>query len=97
MVTRTSIMETLDKVVYGPNPITTKYTISSFEKIFFDIKMSFVDRPFLSCAFVVAAIFGVYSWLRSRSRRSRSYLFPRDDSMGLKDGLLGQPNNAKAD
>ncbi|KAH7150003.1 hypothetical protein B0J13DRAFT_471789 [Dactylonectria estremocensis] len=97
MVSRTSIMETLDKVVYGPNPITTKYTISSFEKFFFDIKMSFVDRPFISCGIVVAIIYGVYSWFRGRGRRNRGYLFPRDDSLGLKDGLLGQSNNAKAD
>ncbi|KPM38882.1 hypothetical protein AK830_g7673 [Neonectria ditissima] len=97
MVSRTFIMETLDKIIYGPNPIPTKYTISSFEKFFFDIKMSFVDRPFVSCGFVVAVIFGVYTWIRGRGRRSRGYLFPREDSMGLKDGLLGQSNNAKAD
>ncbi|KAK7418371.1 hypothetical protein QQX98_003991 [Neonectria punicea] len=97
MVSRTFIMETLDKIVYGPNPIPTKYTISSFEKFFFDIKMSFVDRPFVSCGIVVAVLFGIYTWIRGRGRRSRGYLFPREDSMGLKDGLLGQSNNAKAD
>ncbi|KAK7431431.1 hypothetical protein QQZ08_001921 [Neonectria magnoliae] len=97
MVSRTFIMETLDKIVYGPNPIPTKYTISSLEKVFFDIKMNFVDRPFVSCGIVVAVLFGIYTWTRGRGRRSRGYLFPREDSMGLKDGLLGQSNNAKAD
>jgi protein disulfide-isomerase len=96
MVSHTSIMDTLDKIVYGPNPISPKYTISSFAKFFFDIKMNFVDYPFLSIGFVVAVGFGLYSWFRNRTRRSRGTFF-RDDNMGLKDGLLGQNGNAKSD
>ncbi|KAL6914068.1 hypothetical protein ACHAPO_002516 [Fusarium lateritium] len=96
MVSHTSIMDTLDKIVYGPNPISPKYTISSFAKFFFDIKMNFVDHPFLSIAFVFAVGFGLYSWFRNRTRRSRGTFF-RDDNMGLKDGLLGQNSNAKSD
>ncbi|KAJ4270048.1 hypothetical protein NW762_001721 [Fusarium torreyae] len=96
MISHTSIMDTLDKIVYGPNPISPKYTISSFAKFFFDIQMSFVDHPFLSIGFVIAASFGIYSWFRNRTRRSRGTFF-RDDSLGLKDGLLGQNGNAKSD
>jgi protein disulfide-isomerase len=98
MVTRVSIMDTLEKVVYGPNPIEAKYTLSSFSKFFFDIKMHFIDRPIVSIGFVVAIIFGVWTWIRRSSRSRTSYLFPRnDDSMGLKDGLLGQSMSTKAD
>ncbi|KAM5378693.1 hypothetical protein ACJZ2D_004329 [Fusarium nematophilum] len=97
MVSHTSIMETLDKIVYGPNPISPKYTMSSFYKFFFDIKMSFVDRPLLSCGFLVAIGFAVYSWVRNRTRRARGTFFRMDDSLGLKDGLLGQNGNAKSD
>ncbi|KAM0432765.1 hypothetical protein ACHAPT_004467 [Fusarium lateritium] len=97
MISHTSIMDTLDKIVYGPNPISAKYTINSFAKFFFDIQMSFVDRPFLSCGFVVAVGFGVYYWFRNRNRRARNTFFRMDDSLGLKDGLLGQNGNAKSD
>lgn len=90
-------MDTLDKIVYGPNPISPKYTIGSFAKFFFDIKMNFVDRPFLSLGFVIAVAFGAYTWFRNRTRRSRGTFFRMDDSMGLKDGLLGQNSNAKSD
>ncbi|KAH6958313.1 hypothetical protein DER45DRAFT_483909 [Fusarium avenaceum] len=97
MISHTSIMDTLDKIVYGPNPISPKYTIGSFAKFFFDIKMNFVDRPFLSLGFVIAVAFGAYTWFRNRTRRSRGTFFRMDDSMGLKDGLLGQNSNAKSD
>ncbi|KAF4979873.1 hypothetical protein FZEAL_4007 [Fusarium zealandicum] len=97
MISHTSIMDTLDKIVYGPNPISPKYTLNPFAKFFFDIQMSFVDRPFLSCGFVVTVGFAVYTWFRNRTRRSRGTFFRMDDSMGLKDGLLGQPNNDKSD
>lgn len=97
LISHTSIMDTLDKIVYGPNPISPKYTINSFAKFFFDIQMSFVDRPFLSCSVVVAIAFGVYYWFRNRTRRARGTFFRMDDSLGLKDGLLGQNGNAKSD
>ncbi|KAH6895451.1 hypothetical protein B0T10DRAFT_216620 [Thelonectria olida] len=98
MVTRVSIIDTLEKVVYGPNPIETKYTLSAFSKFFFDIKMSFIDRPIVSIGFVVAIVFGVWTWIRRSGRSRSSYLFPHnDDSMGLKDGLLGQSMSTKSD
>ncbi|CZR37214.1 hypothetical protein LB506_006499 [Fusarium annulatum] len=97
MVSHTSIMDTLDKIVYGPNPISPKYTIGTLAKFFFDIKMNFVDHPFLSMGFVIAVGFGLYSWIRNRTRRSRGTFFRMDDSLGLKDGLLGQNGNDKSD
>lgn len=97
MVSHTTIMETLDKVIYGPNPITPKYTISTIHKFFFNIQMSFIDRPLISCGFVVAIGFALYSWVRNRSKRSRGTFFRLDDNAGLKDGLLGQNGNAKSD
>ncbi|KAF5019212.1 hypothetical protein F66182_8786 [Fusarium sp. NRRL 66182] len=97
MISHTSIMDTLDKIVYGPNPISPKYTIGSLAKFFFDIKMNFVDHPFLSLGFVIAVSFGIYTWFRNRTRRSRGTFFRMDDSLGHKDGLLGQNGNAKSD
>lgn len=101
LVSRTSIMETLDKVVYSPQVIKPKLTISAFEKIFFDIRVTFSEHPLLSIGCVAGVAFGAFSWFRGRTRRARGGHFLLDDTIGireLKDGLLGQNNgNAKAD
>lgn len=100
LVSRTSILETLDKVVYTPQALKPKLTISSFEKIFFDIRLSFTEHPYLSFGCIVSIAFGVYSWLRGRSRRGRGH-FRLEDSISIrdfKDGFLGGSNgNTKAD
>lgn len=100
LVSRTSILETLDKVVYTPQALKPKLTISPFEKVFFDIRLSFTDHPYLSLGCVVGIAFGVFSWLRGRSRRGRGH-FRLEDSISIRDfkeGFLGGSNgNTKAD
>ncbi|KAM0251135.1 hypothetical protein ACHAQJ_008305 [Trichoderma viride] len=100
LVSRTSILETLDKVVYTPQALKPKLTISSFEKVFFDIRLSFTEHPYLSLGCIVGIAFGVFSWLRGRSRRGRGH-FRLEDSISIrdfKDGFLGGSNgNTKAD
>lgn len=95
-------METLDKIVYAPHVIKHKLTVSTIEKIFFDIKTAFVEHPYLSMGCVIGMAFGIFSWLRSRSRKARGGHFRLDDNMGirdLKEGLLGMNGiqNTKAD
>ncbi|OTA00444.1 PDI related protein Eps1 [Trichoderma parareesei] len=100
LVSRTSILETLDKVVYTPQALKPKLTISSFEKIFFDIRVSFTEHPYLTLGCIVGIAFGAFSWLRGRSRRGRGH-FRLEDSISIrdfKDGFLGGSNgNTKAD
>lgn len=100
MVSRTSIMETLDKIVYGPHVIKHKLTVSTIEKIFFDIKVAFVEHPYLSMGCVLGITFGTMSWLRGRARRARGGHFRLDDGINqFKEGLLGMNGNGnqKAD
>ncbi|KAF4587466.1 disulfide isomerase [Ophiocordyceps camponoti-floridani] len=99
LVSRTSIMETLDKIVYGPNVIKPKLTISAPEKMLLDIRIALMEHPLLTLGCVVGISFGVVSWIRGRNRRRGGH-FRLDDSMGikeLKDGLLGGNGNHKAD
>ncbi|KAK1256034.1 hypothetical protein MKX07_008293 [Trichoderma sp. CBMAI-0711] len=100
LVSRTSILETLDKVVYTPQALKPKLTISSFEKIFFDIRVSFTEHPYLTLGCIVGIAFGAFSWLRGRARRGRGH-FRLEDSISIrdfKDGFLGGSNgNTKAD
>ncbi|KAI1436320.1 thioredoxin-like protein [Xylaria sp. CBS 124048] len=96
---RVSILETLSKVISNPPMIKPKLTISSFEKIFFDIKMAFVEHPYLAIGCIAGVGFGVISLFRSRQRRSRSP-FRLDETLPIreiKDGLLGTTANGKND
>lgn len=102
LVSRTSIMETLDKIVYGPQVIKPKLTVSFVEKIIWDLRTVVAEHPWLSLGCTVGIILGGYSWLRSRSRRARAGHFRLDDNMGMKkefnNGFLGAANgNQKAD
>lgn len=76
MVTRSSIMETLEKVVYGPNTIETKYTLSVVGRFFFNIRMNFTDRPVFSIGFAVILLFGIWTWIRRSGRSRTAFLFP---------------------
>ncbi|KAI1111793.1 thioredoxin-like protein [Nemania sp. NC0429] len=96
---RVSILETLSKVTTNPPIIKPKLTISSFEKIFFDIKMNFVEHPYLTFGCIAGIAFGLISWLRGHQRRNRS-AFKLDESLPikeLKDGFLGNTANGKND
>lgn len=102
LVSRTAIMETLDKIVYSPQVIKAKLTISFIEKIFFDLRVTFRDHPILSLLSVIGIAYGAFTFFRSRRGRRGGH-FRLDDSLGgmrdYKDGLLGGSANAntKAD
>jgi protein disulfide-isomerase len=92
MASRTSILETLPKVVVSPPKIKPKSTISNFEKFFFDIRGAISGHPFLSIGFIAGMVVSAFTWGRKRLRRSRGY-FRLDE----KDGLLGGNMNGKVD
>lgn len=98
LVSRTSIMETLDKVVYGPNPIKPKYTVSFIEKIFYEIKMAFIEHTFVTILTIIVCAYIIITWYRGSTskNRTRGMSFRHDDPKGMKemkDGLLGSPSS----
>ena len=101
LVSRTSIMETLDKVVHSPHLIRPKLTVSILQKIFIDFRNTFSEHPYLSFGFLVAFMLSTASWYRNRIRRGRAGHFRLDESMAgirdFKDGFLGHNGNTKAD
>ncbi|CCF45592.1 thioredoxin [Colletotrichum higginsianum] len=101
LLSRTSILETINKVVTSPPKIKPKLTISSFEKIFFDMRVTFVEHPYLTLGCIVGLAFGAFSWFRSRARRGRGGHFRLEESWGnkelMKEGLLGPNGNGKVD
>ncbi|KAH6673784.1 hypothetical protein B0J14DRAFT_512544 [Halenospora varia] len=93
MASRTSILETIGKVVKNPPAIKPKTTISKFEKFFFDLRGAFSGHPFLSVGVIAGMVLGVMMWGRGRMRRNRGGFFRLDE----KDGLLGGGMNGKVD
>lgn len=96
---RTSILETISKVTASPPEIKPKLTISSFEKIFFDIRMTFTEHPYLSGGCVLGLTLGVVSLFRGRLRKNRG-AFRLEDNLPIKEireGLLGNTVNGKTD
>lgn len=92
---RTSILETINKVTANPPKIKPKLTISSIEKVFFDIRITFTEHPYLSMGCILGIAFGCFSWYRGRVRRGRGH-FRLDDNS--KAPILGANiNGAKVD
>jgi protein disulfide-isomerase len=90
---RTSILETIPKVVASPPKIKPKSTISNFEKFFFNVRGAISGHPFLSIGVIAGIVLGAVMWGRGRIRRSRGGFFRLDE----KDGLLGGNTNGKVD
>ena len=95
------LLETINKVTANPPKIKPKLTISSIEKIFFDIRVAFLEHPFLTIGCILGLTLGAASWFRGRLRRTRGY-FRLEDNLGMKEfklpGLLGGANtNGKVD
>lgn len=84
---RTSILETLNKVTASPPKIKPKLTISSIEKVFFDMRVTFSEHPYLTLGCFVGLSLGIASWFRGRVRWSRGH-FRLEDSLGRKDFKL---------
>ncbi|KAK5998464.1 putative C3D6.13c-like protein [Cladobotryum mycophilum] len=100
LVSRTSIMETLDKIVYSPHVLKPKLTVSYIEKIFLDIRSAFTDHPYLTLGCIAALVYGSYTWFRGRTRPRRGHF--RLDSRNVRDfkdvGFLGTGSaDTKAD
>ncbi|KFY19345.1 hypothetical protein V491_04485 [Pseudogymnoascus sp. VKM F-3775] len=91
---RTSILETVPKVITSPPKIKPKYTISNFSKVFFDIRRGAGAHPILTIGLLVAIILAAVGFGRKK-RRSRGGFFRLDDEKNL--GLLGGDGNGKVD
>ena len=98
MPSRTSILETLPRVVNNPPRLTPKSTIGTFENVIFQTRNFGTYHPYLSVIVLIGAVIGLLALLRngptirkSLSRSSSGYF-----KLDGKEGLLGAPNG-KAD
>lgn len=93
IASRTSILETIPKIVSSPPKIKPKSTISKFEKFFFNIRGKINGHPYFSILSLVGIALGALTWSKGRARRNRGGYFKLDD----KDRLLNMGNNGKVD
>jgi protein disulfide-isomerase len=88
---RTSNLETNNKVTASPPKLKPKLTIGFFSKILFDIKTTFKEHPYLSAGCVLGVAFGALSLLKGRiARRAKGdakapLLGATSSSSGKKD------------
>jgi protein disulfide-isomerase len=90
---RTSILETINKVTANPPKLKPKLTIGFLEKIVFDVKTTFKEHPYLSSGCVLGIAFGCLSLFRGRIRKPRGGHFRLDDAAGNRAPLLGVSAN----
>ncbi|OWP03542.1 hypothetical protein B2J93_7560 [Marssonina coronariae] len=91
MASRTSILETIPKVVASPPKIKPKSTISNFQKFFFDIRGAIKGHPLFAVAILAGIFIGATWFTKGRTRPSRGGYLRLEE----KDGLLGGPANGK--
>jgi protein disulfide-isomerase len=93
MASRTSILETLPKVISSPPALKPKSTIGSIQLLIFDISGAISSHKILSIIVLIGTVLFGLAFLRRRIRRNRGGFFRLDE----KDGLLGGSNNGKVD
>ncbi|OQV07477.1 hypothetical protein CLAIMM_11904 [Cladophialophora immunda] len=98
MPSRTSILETLPRIVANPPKLTPKSTIGAFENIFFQIRNFGTYHPYLSFGLLIISVILLFWVLRNGSTIKRT--LSRNSSgyfhLDGKEGLLGT-TNGKAD
>ncbi|KIW32365.1 protein disulfide-isomerase domain [Cladophialophora immunda] len=98
MPSRTSILETLPRIVANPPKLTPKSTIGAFENVFFQIRNFGTYHPYLSFGLLIISVILLFWVLRNGSTIKRT--LSRNSSgyfhLDGKEGLLGT-TNGKAD
>ena len=102
---RTSILETLPRVVNSPMRLTPKSTIGVFENVIFQTRNFGTYHPWVSGVILLAAVVGLFYILRNGERVRRGLSSSRNSSGyfrldGKEGGLLnggGGGGNGKAD
>lgn len=93
---RTSILETLQKITQDPPKIAPKYTTNSIAMIFFELRQASRKHPWIATIVFIGALIAAATYGRGRIRRSRGGT-GGFHILGEKDGLLGSNSNGKSD
>ena len=97
MPSRTSILETLPKVVASPPKISSKSSTGVIQRIFFGLRGAATGHPWVSLGMLIGIVIGTLTWGRGRmksgKKRSSGGFFQLDG----KEGILNGGGYGKAD
>lgn len=93
MASRTSILETIPRVVSSPPTLKAKSTVGTIELFFFDLGAAISHHKIRSLIILIGIVFFGLAALKRRIRRNRGGFFRLDE----KDSLLGSGSNGKVD
>lgn len=107
---RSSILETLPKVVSSPPKLKPKSTMTTIGRLFFELRRALSNHPYLMLGGLLGLLVTLASWGRRRMRRGRGLGASMNSSshgagffrLDGKDGLLasaglGGGQNGKVD
>lgn len=96
MPSRTSILETLPKVVANPPKLSSKSSTGIFQQIFYTLTGPFTSHPWISLGLMIGVALTVSVWgkeIIKRTKRGTGGFFHLDG----KEGLLNGGGYGKAD
>ncbi|MCJ1393692.1 hypothetical protein MMC18_006568 [Xylographa bjoerkii] len=94
---RTSILETLSKVIYDPLKISPKYTTGALQRTFYQAKGASASHPWLSFGLCAGGLIVLAYWGRGRIRRARGSTNGGFFQLDGKEGLLNGGGMGKVD
>ena len=68
---RTSILETLPKIVSDPPKLTPKYTTGKVQQVFLQARGASTSHPWISVGILLCAVATIAIWGRGRIRRTK--------------------------
>ena len=68
MPSRTSILETLPKVVASPPKISSKSSTGLIQRVFFGLRGAATGHPYVSLGMLIGIVIGTFLWSRGRLR-----------------------------
>lgn len=86
---RTSILETVPKVISSPSKISSKSSTGVIQRIFFRLSGAATGHPWLSLGMLIGGVLGGLVWGRRRMRRTKGSpggFFQLDGKEGLLNG-----------
>ncbi len=81
---RTSILETIPKVIAQPPKISSKSSTGAVQRVFFGLRGASTSHPYLSLGLLIGILVGVGVWSK-RVRRGKGF-FTLDGKEGLLNG-----------
>jgi len=94
---RTSILETVPKVISSPPKISSKSSTGVIQRIFFSLRGAATGHPWLSLGLLIGIVIGTSIWGKGRMRRGKGGSPGGFFQLDGKEGLLSGGGYGKAD